>query len=436
MSTEIKDGPIHVYGPLGNILNAPGQGQAGSVLVPDPNDDAGPSLFYQSVGILDVRCFYGKDKVIGFPGSIPGHIDLPFIQSVDCIPATFQTNNIAAAQTVTNGVAMVAAAAATGITLNVPIIPFLGYGQIGSGAVVTTGMALDFGFAFGNCVTGNVQITVADSTQFRGGMPLVIGGVGNAAGTACLLTNVLAIVDATHITLTNAPAATNAAAPIGTGNNWPVSEAVNVTPTPTAAQPYMARGPGLFYDPQQAVQRGIQIAGTNAGCTGGTFLVTGYDAYSMLMTQLVTVAAGVATSYSLKSFKYIVSVVPQFTDVTVGHTYTVGTADMFGFAVRSDKWEYINVCWNGAFMTASQGWIAAVTTTPATNLTGDVRGTVQTSGQGGAGGGGIGTNNSNGTIVALAMSGRRLVMFQSQPLFNVINGTVTDTRTMYGVTQQ
>lgn len=430
---DISPGPLHIYGPLGNLLNAPGQGQANSVILPDPNDDAGPTLIFQAVGIPDIRCFYGKDKISGFPGSAPGHLDLPTIQSADCIPATFQTNNIAAAQTVTTGVAMTPAAASTGIALNVPVIPFVGFGQFNSGAPITTAMALDFGFAFGNCVSGNVQITVADSTQFRAGMPLVIAGVGNAAGTSCLLTNVASIVDATHITLFNAPNATNAAVPIGAGNLWPVSETINIAPTPTAHLPYLARGPGLFFDPQQGVQRGIQIAGTNAGCTGGNFLVTGYDSYGMLLTQLITLAAGVATSYSLKTFKYIVSVVPQFTDVTVGHTYTVGTADMFGFAARSDRWEYTNVSWAGGFMSIFTGWLAGVTTNPATNLTGDVRGTVQVSAQGG--GSGIGTNNSNGTIVSLAMSGRRLVMFQSQPMFNMINGVATDTRAIYGVTQ-
>lgn len=425
---DITEGPIHAYGNLGNLLNAPGQGQAGSVLVPDPNDDRGPSAFFQGVSMPDVRFWYPKDKVKGYTGMVPAHLDLPFVQSADVIPATFQTNNIAAAQAVTNGVAMTLAAAATGIATGVPIMPFTGFGPINSQNPVTVGIALDFGFAFANCTANTASVIVADSTQFVAGMPLVIANVGNAAGTTALLTNVASITDATHIVLVNAPAATNAAAPVGTGNLWGASE--NGFPTPTATLPYLAGGPGLFLDPQQCMTRGIQIVGA-AGGTGGNFLVTGYDCFGMLMTQLITVAAGSNAVFSLKTFKYIVSVVPQFTDLT--HNYTVGTADMFGFAARSDRWEYVNICWAGAFMSSNTGWVAADKTIPATNITGDVRGTIQTSAQGG--GSGIGTNNSNGTIVALAMSGRRLVMFQSQPLFNVLRGQVTNTLTMYGSQQ-
>ena len=80
------------------------------------------------------------------------------------------------------------------------------------------------------------------------------------------------------------------------------------------------------------------------------------------------------------------------------------------------------------------GWIAGVTTTPATNLTGDVRGGVQV--------GAVGpitpvttTNPSNGTVVSLAMSGRRLCLNQYMPVQQIVRGTVADTRTYYGPSQ-
>ena len=426
MATSKIDGPFHVYGDMAQILTP----LTGVVIVPDPNPESGPSLFFMGEGFEDVRFFYPKDKVTGYTGAVASHYHLPTVLSANAIPATVQTNNIAAAQNAVSGTAMTLAAAATGITLNVPISPIPGIGSALNGnPVVNAAIALDFGFAFGNCTSGQAQITVADSTQFILGMPLVIGAVGNSGGTACLLTNCATIVDATHITVgPNLPAATNATAPIGTGNLWGPSEIG--FPVPTAALPYQARGPGLFFDPAQGITRGVQIAGVGGGA-GGTFLVSGWDIYAEPMTDLVTVAAGASTGWTTKAFKYIGSVVPQFSDA---HNYTVGTSDVFGFAARSLIWELTTSAFGGVVVPTSAGWTAAVATSPATNLTGDVRGTLQTS-TNGAGSGFTGGAASNGTIVSLAMSGRRLFMEQDIAMIDSIRGTITNPASVYGVTQ-
>lgn len=435
MSTSIWNGPLHSYGDMGNLIDA-----NGNVIVPDPNSDAGPDLAFQGNGIPDFRYFYAKDKVQGYVGTVPAHYHVPTLIAINQIPGTVQTNNIAAAQTVTNGTAMTLAAASTAtltgaIVTAVPIstLPPLG-GALNSGTIVNV-MAMDFGFAFGTVVAGQASVTVADSTLFTVGMPLVIAGVGSSvAGAVPLLTQVASIPTATTITLisTALPAVSLNPAAIGTGNIWGPSE--NGFPLPTAALPYLAKGPAAFLDDRQTVNRCVQVAGTNAGCTGGNFLVTGYDIYGVLMTQLITVAAGVATTFSTKCFKYILSVVPQFTDTTAGHTYTVGTGDVFSFCARSDVWEFTGAAFGGVTVPTATGWTAAVTTSPATNVTGDVRGTIQ-SGTNGAGTGFTGGAATNGTVSALAMSGKRLFMTQDIQLYNALRGVITNPTTFYGVAQ-
>lgn len=417
MGATTLDGPVYISGDLQPI--PAGYGSP----VPDPNQDAGPSMTFQGDGYPDSRYPFLKDKVQGYTGVVPVHMNHPFFQSVDAIPAALGAATIAAAANVANGVPMtLVAAQAAGITPNVPLRPSGSPLALNGGNVVNV-LALDFGFAFGNCVAGNAQITVADSTQFTQGMPLVIPGALSA--TAALLTNVTGIVDATHITV-GAPGAANqgipnnnnATAPIGTGNFWGPSE--NAFPAPDSAMPYVAGGPGLFLDPRQALARAVSITGVTGG-TGGNFVVMGYDIYGQLMAEQIAAAAGAATTNGKKAFKYILSVTPQFTDA---HNYSVGTTDIYGIHVRNDRWEYDNIFWNGAFATVSTGWTAADLTNPATRTTGDVRGTYAV--QGAA---------SNGTIAALAMSGRRLAMFLTLPLFNNLNNHPASPQFFYGNTQ-
>jgi hypothetical protein len=126
-----------------------------------------------------------------------------------------------------------------------------------------------------------------------------------------------------------------------------------------------------FYNRSTNVGRAVSITGVGSGA-GGNFLITGLDAYGFTTTQLLTVGAGVNTVATTKTFKAITSVVPQFSDA---HNYSVGTADVFGFGVLASFFSDAIVHWNSALITANTGFVAAVTTSPATNLTGDVRGT-------------------------------------------------------------
>jgi hypothetical protein len=412
MSTTNLSGPQMVYGATGALPNAT-YGGGGS---PDPNPDAGPSGVFQGLAWLDPRIFFNKDGTTGGTGVVQAHLPAPYMKSISQIPAALATNNICAAQAVTSGT--------VGIERNIPVVPFSA--QLNGSTPVTAAIAMDFGFGFGNVTSGDTSVTVSSSALFWVGMPIVIARVGNSGGTIPLLTMVTAIEDATTITIMNAPLASSATAAIGTGNLWGPNTIGY--PTPTAAYPFLARGPAMVLDPRQAISRGIRITGAG-GSTGGDFLVSGYDIYGQAMSELVTVAAA-STGYTLKTFKYIASVVPQVTDAA---TYTVGTADLFGFGYRSTVWEYTDVYWNGARQTSATGWVAADTTSPATTTTNDVRGTIQT---GAAGpGSGIGANASNGTISSLAMSGRRLEMGITLRPVDVLQGMPTDAVSLFGVTQ-
>lgn len=126
-----------------------------------------------------------------------------------------------------------------------------------------------------------------------------------------------------------------------------------------------------FYNRGTYVGRGVSITGVTAGA-GGTFTVAGYDVYGYPMTQLVTVAAGVNTVNTLKTFKAITSVTPNFSDA---HNYSVGTADIYGFGILGTYFGDVDINWNSALITANTGFVTADTTSPATTATGDVRGT-------------------------------------------------------------
>ena len=416
------DGPLGVYGNLANIP----AGTLATLGEPDPNADAGPSLFYQWSGLFDPRIIYPKDKVTGYWGSLQGFLPLPLLRSISQIPAQTASNNIAAAQNATSGTALTLAAASTGIVLNIPIRPFSAI--LRGNAPVVAPLVMDYGFGFGNCTANSTTIQVSASTLFMPGMPLCIAAVGNGAGTAALLTNVNTIVDATHITVFNAPVATNSTAAIGTGDIWGPYGPQGF-PTPQAAFPFFASGPGLFLDGRQSVARAVRITGASGGA-GGSFTVSGWDNYWQPMTQTVTVGAGAVAAYSTKCFKAINTVTPAFTDA---HNYSVGTADVFEFMWRSPLWEETIVFWAGTQMTSATGWVAGDTTAPATAATGDVRGTIQVSTTGG--GSGIGSTASNGTISSLAMSGNRLEMSQRIGVVAMLTATQANPVTLTGQTQ-
>jgi hypothetical protein len=388
----------------GPIVNAGGMyaGQPGS-FPREYNLDATSILSFRGYGILDTR-YTPLPKDNALIGSIEALFSAPVVYSVNKVPNTISASNIASVASTTNGTALTLAGATAGISTNVPYLSFPTQQTVINGAI-----AIDFGFDYANTTAGSVTITVADSTLYFIGMPLVIANVGNAGGTSALLTTVASVPSSTTITVNNAPLATNSAAPIGTGNNWQGLSGLNNI-TPIASYPYFANGVGAFYDATQGISRGISITGVSGGA-GGVFLVSGADIYGNTQTESITVAAGVNTVNSKKTYKFINSITPQFSDA---HAYTVGTADLYGFALRCDQWENISIYWNSTLITSSTGFTAADTTSPATTTTKDVRGTYATQ------------SASDGT--------KKLVIIQYPPAKNVLRSGVDSPQWLYGVT--
>ena len=376
MAQDVFVGPIVTMGPCDATATLP-TGNTGT-------RNVGPNIAYKADSLLDIRYSLNKDNDL--KGAAIAHfLNAPHVMC-DAIPSTYHTNTIAAAQAAVASTPLTLAAKSTGIATAIPFY------QFGTSTLITANMALDFGFDTLNVTAASKTATVGNSALYKVGMPLVVANVGNAAATTALLTFVTATPSATTITLNDAPLASNAAAPVGTGNNWGPQGLGTIVPT--AAMPYFEDGFGRFWDPRQGISRGISIT-TGSSATGGTLLVSGYDTYGQPQSELINAAASSTTYYGLKTYRFIQSVVPTFSDSGANHTYAVGTSDVYGCNLRSDEYEWMDVCWAGANMTSSTGWVTADQTSPATTTTGDVRGTIQVSAIGG--GSGIGTTDSNGS---------------------------------------
>jgi hypothetical protein len=382
----------------------------------EPTD--GPGVEYQANSFPDIRYSPAANIGVGF-ARIPGHLNNPYTVLCDNIPSSTSATTLAAAQNATNGTAFTLTTVSPGgsgpgvpsLAATVPLIPF----QKSASSLVQV-LAIDFGFTTGTTTAASATIVVPDSTLFYVGQWIVVGGAGNAGNTLSLITQVKSITDATHIVVTTAPVGALANAPIGSGNAYYTQYQPNTTAGPsvaaTAVNPYSFAGVVALLNPPECITRNVTVTGS-LSATGGNVIISGYDIYGVLMTETIAAPASATTVAGKKAFKYITSATPQFTDA---HNYSVGIGNIAGFHLRIDKWEYSNIFFNGSFATTSNGWTAAVAA-----ASGDVRGTIDVS-------------NASGFNSAFNGS-RRLALMMSVPLWNLLNGTPSNTAPMYGAAQ-
>lgn len=391
MAISFASGPVVI---TGNIT--PGQNM---------EPDQGPSIDFQGTAVLDPRYVGNIGAAPGIPGyKINALYALQYFAMVDGVPQALSNTRIAAGQAVTASTPMtLVSTQGAGVSPNIPLVPF---GQAYTSAnVVTTALALDFGFTTGTTVatSANVTIPAGAFKFFYAGQRIILSGAGATASTP--LFAIVATTPSGTTLVLDRPAGQSASnIQIGTAD----LNMVSAWPWAVASPP---NGAVALSDPYQCIARAVSITG-NAGSTAQTFTVKGFDIWGNPQTEAIAFAGGAVTTNGKKGFKYIASVTPGTTDA--GHSLSVGTTDIFSFTCRSDFWEYMNIYMNGAFVTVNTGWLAADTTNPATTSTGDTRGTyaVQTP--------------SDGT--------KRLAMYMSMPMNNMINATNLSFTSMFGIT--
>lgn len=154
-------------------------------------------------------------------------------------------------------------------------------------------------------------------------------------------------------------------------------------------------GTVFLWDPTTLIARAVRVVSVGNDSTA-TFVVRGFDIYWFPMVETIT-GANAGTATGKKAFKYIQSITPAGT--LSGSAVTVGTTDIIGLPIRSDYFGEFEANVNSAWITANTGYVAPDATSPATAITGDVRGTyaLQTA--------------SNGTV--------RVMLFSSPSVNNV-----------------
>ena len=344
MSITAFSGPVISYG-----QNTVGSNPS----ITDYNPDLGPSLFWGGVARIDPRPNFNYIPGQNF-GAFTAGFATSDAQTISYAPYTLSTSAIAAAANVVSGTAMTLVSTnstSTGVSVGASCTNY------NTGATVT-GLLMVDGFASFTGVIANSILTVSSLTGTIS-IGMTITGTGVNTGTT--------IVNQ----LTGAPGGVGTYTVQGDDTASSTTITAQATGTTALAQPFGQSNTVYLWNPQAVVSRAVSVTGS-ASATGGNILISGYDIYGVPMSEVIAAPASATTVNGKKAFKYIASVVPQFTDA---HNYSVGTTDIYGFALRADFFSDVAINYNNAVITANTGFTAAVTTSPATTGTGDVRGT-------------------------------------------------------------
>jgi len=346
MSITANSGPYIAFG----------QNTIGTIT--DYNPDLGPSLFWGGVGRIDPRPNFNY-----IPGQASGAFTAGFgtsdCQTISYAPYALGSAAIAAAAAPTANTAMTLVSTnstSTGVSVNASCTNY------NTGATVT-GLLMVDGFA---SFTGVIASSVLTVSSLTGAISIGMTLSGTGVNTGTTIVN----------QLTGAPGGVGTYTVQGDDTASSTTMTAQATGTTALAQPFGAPSTIYLWNPQALVSRAVSIVPvSNTSTAQVIFTVSGYDIYGVPMTEAITVPTSTTTSTTTngkKAFKYIASVTPNVTNAI---TYSVGTTDIYGFPLRSDFFSDVSINYNAAAITANTGYVAAVTTSPATSSTGDVRGT-------------------------------------------------------------
>jgi len=397
MSITANSGPYISYGQNTNP-NSPS--------MTDYNPEAGPSLFYNGVALLDNRWPYSYEPGQNF-GNVTAGLLAQNIQTLNVVPYTLSATAIAAAAATTASTAMTlvsSSSTTTGIATAVSI------NRADTGASVTGLLAIDGYTSVSGYVSNGTSGTAGNilvvSTASNGPLSvgMVISGTGITTGT--YITGIGPVLNVTNgnpgtggtgtYYLSTSQAAGTSGSPITITASIGTS---TVPATTQSRQAFGSAGTVQLWNPQCLIARAVSVTPTSGTPTASiTFTVAGYDIYGYPMTEVISLTTGSTQSTAVngkKAFKYIASVTPSVTDTV---TYSVGTTDIIGLPIVANNFGELVINYPATVVTATTGFTAAVGTY-ATSTTGDVRGTyaLQTA--------------SNGS--------RRLMITQSPQTYNI-----------------
>jgi hypothetical protein len=402
MAASVSSGPIVA---LGGLTGAPSGQQPAEY-----SQQIGPSILWSGFGIPVISPGANKDNIN--PGAIQAiYANFP-IQTVNSIMVPGGAT-VASGATASVGVPLTNTTAfIPGIAPGTPVM----VGGIPNYTAVGLDIAIDKAAAV---TTGNVitLATPANIWRYTKGQWLAVAGVG--PGGATLFAQILALGTPANgqITLSVIPSTAQAAAEVGLTNRFSLYGYGN--PPPSGLSDMVAGGMGRFLIPESASTRGIGVTGVTGG-TGGPMLIQGLDLFNQPQSEIIAVAAGVATTYGKKTYGVFIAATPQFND---NHAYTVVTSDLVGFPISvlpnapAPVVTFAGAAYAGAVIQYAD------LTNPATTSTGDPRGAIQLSTKGpNAGATGAGPNGTGVLSITQTISTLAAVvgsMLNPGPLFGV-----------------
>lgn len=256
--------------------------------------------------------------------------------------------------------------ATTTLTVTAWAGPSIAVGMVLVGANVTAGTTIT-GFLTG---TGGLGTYVVSVSQTAASAAITAYGTSDLSDPSPMPNGVgplgrIYVWDSVPVALVANNIATAQVGGVGTALTLTAGKGVQLKPN---------GGPGGVTVYQLDVPRAVSV-GVGAGSpTTSNIIVTGYDVYGQPMSELIASGTTQSTTVNGKKAFFQITGITSSASTTV--TITIGTTDILGIPVRVTAAPFLATVKFGTTLAQDAGtFTAADATNPATNITGDVRGT-------------------------------------------------------------